>query len=816
MTDGRAYFLYLIPYLVSLGMSSIVGVYAWRHRQVPGAYLYSWVVFSQAIWISGYIFELTSASLDAKIFWDNIEWIASIAGPILFLAFTLEYTNRKLINPLLSWILMCLIPGCYLILLYTDKFHNLIRPDSRLVPGNPFSDLVYSFTLPSRILYIYLAGLVLWSFILLSQKFFHAQRLYRQQIGLVIIGGVIPLIGTTLTILGITFTSNRDTSPITFAIGNLFVALGLFRLRLFDVTPVAREAVIENMHDALILMDLKNRVIDLNPAAEAFTGRKAAEVVGHPADIAFTSRPEVVGLIQGEGELHSQIEIDRGDKTHQFELSASTFYNRRKQPGGRLVLVRDITERVAAEKELEQYRKNLEKMVARRTIDLIETNKRLSLEIDERKRTESALVASQINYKALSERLANLRTIDRAILAAESPQAIAQAALNHLQHMIHFNRANIATLDFEAGQGTYLALIDESESRPELGNCFKIDPVLADMDSKLRNGEIHLVEDLASKTNLTSMDKAMLEMGVQAFAVIPLKWKGEVIASLDLAKNTPEAFDQVDLEIAQEVADQLSLAIQQARLFEQVQHHAEQLEQRVHERTAQLEAANQELEAFAYSVSHDLRAPLRGMDGYSQALLEDYSSLLDELGKAYLQYIREASHHMSNLIDDLLRLSRIMRSEIHLVEVDLSTIANEITTEFRKAQPQREAFFDIQSGLVVKADPQLIRILLQNLLDNAWKFTSKHAIAHIEVGETEQEGVPVYYVRDDGAGFNMSYQDKLFQPFQRLHGTHEFEGSGIGLATAKRIIKRHNGRVWAEGAVEKGATIYFTVQGDPL
>jgi PAS domain S-box-containing protein len=236
-----------------------------------------------------------------------------------------------------------------------------------------------------------------------------------------------------------------------------------------------------------------------------------------------------------------------------------------------------------------------------------------------------------------------------------------------------------------------------------------------------------------------------------------------------------------------------------------------QLEQRVVERTAQLEAANAELEAFSYSVSHDLRTPLRSIDGFSQALLEDYMDKLDAPGQNYLQRVRLATQRMGQLIDDLLNLSRVTRSEMHRESVDLSAIAQMIATELQEAQPERQVEFQIVMGLVANGDSRLLRIVLENLLGNAWKFTGKHSRARIEFGRYSHDGVHTYFVRDDGAGFDMAYTDKLFGAFQRLHGAKEFQGTGIGLATVQRIIHRHSGRVWAEAAVEQGATFYFTL-----
>jgi PAS domain S-box-containing protein len=236
-----------------------------------------------------------------------------------------------------------------------------------------------------------------------------------------------------------------------------------------------------------------------------------------------------------------------------------------------------------------------------------------------------------------------------------------------------------------------------------------------------------------------------------------------------------------------------------------------ELEQRVAMRTAQLAAANKELEAFSYSVSHDLRAPLRSIDGFSQALLEDYTDKLDALGQNYLSRVRAATQRMAQLIDDLLNLSRVTRSEMRHQEVDLSALALSIATELQKTQPERQVEFQITPGLVANGDGRLLRIVLENLLGNAWKFTGNHPRAHIEFGITEHSGTHAYFVRDDGTGFDMAYADKLFGAFQRLHAFHQFEGTGIGLATVQRIIHRHSGRVWAEGAVEQGATFYFTL-----
>jgi signal transduction histidine kinase len=234
-------------------------------------------------------------------------------------------------------------------------------------------------------------------------------------------------------------------------------------------------------------------------------------------------------------------------------------------------------------------------------------------------------------------------------------------------------------------------------------------------------------------------------------------------------------------------------------------------ETQMHGVNTELLAANKELEAFSYSVSHDLRAPLRGIDGFSLALLEDYADKLDENGRDYLHRVRTATQRMGTLIDDLLNLSRMTRIDMRLENVDLGAIARSVAVELQKTQPERRVEFRIEEGLEAFVDSHLIRIALENLLGNAWKFTSKRESACIEFGRTNCDGRLTYYVRDDGAGFDPAYADRLFGAFQRLHDKNEFPGTGVGLATVQRIIHRHAGRIWAESAVERGATFYFTL-----
>lgn len=270
-------------------------------------------------------------------------------------------------------------------------------------------------------------------------------------------------------------------------------------------------------------------------------------------------------------------------------------------------------------------------------------------------------------------------------------------------------------------------------------------------------------------------------------------------------KNGQEFYALVSLSVTRDENDKptgfiyFSIDVTERRNFELL----------LQRRGIELETLNKELESFSYSVSHDLRAPLRSIDGFSQALLDEYSTNLDDTGRDYLSRIRRSAQRMGQLIDDILQLSRVSRSELTLEHVNLSVLASEITAELRERNSQRQADITIAPNLAAYCDKKLVRILMENLLSNAWKYTSKKPRAVIEIGSRLVDGETVYYIKDNGAGFEIKYAHRLFSAFQRLHRPDEFEGTGIGLATVQRIVKRHGGKIWAEAEPDKGATFYF-------
>jgi signal transduction histidine kinase len=288
--------------------------------------------------------------------------------------------------------------------------------------------------------------------------------------------------------------------------------------------------------------------------------------------------------------------------------------------------------------------------------------------------------------------------------------------------------------------------------------------------------------------------------------------RGYAVGAVDyLVKPVVPEFVRSKVAVFVELAKKSELLRRQTQLLVESEQAARELAETRAELVRDLEHKNRELESFSYAVSHDLRAPLRRIESFSRAVLESQGERLDDPGRRYLDRVREASQQMSQLIDDVLYLSRVTRADLREQDVDISGLATLILSRLQESEPARKVEVKVRPGVVVTGDGQLLRIALENLLENAWKFTGKQRDSRIEFGVTQASGEPTYYVRDNGAGFDMTYADRLFGPFQRLHPQDEFPGSGIGLATVQRIIHRHGGQVWAEGLVGQGATFQFTL-----
>jgi two-component system, sensor histidine kinase and response regulator len=330
----------------------------------------------------------------------------------------------------------------------------------------------------------------------------------------------------------------------------------------------------------------------------------------------------------------------------------------------------------------------------------------------------------------------------------------------------------------------FLTAFDKSYTHASRGyKIGAVDYMLKPFDTEILRAKVRVFIDLFRKTNEIKKLNATLERRVR-----------QRTADLEM----------VNARLMQQITERQQ-AEREIKLLN------EQLEKRVKERTADLTVANQELEAFCYSVSHDLRAPLRRVRMFVNLFQEEHGQELNESGEEFLRRIANSVDKMDALIGDLLRLSRVSRTTVTRQDVDLSEVARGIAGDLAQSNPDRKVRFEVKEGMTVEGDPKLLHVALYNLLNNAWKFTEQREESLIEVGTTNQDGETVFYVKDNGAGFDMEHADKLFQPFQRLHQESEFPGTGIGLAIVHRVIERHGGRVWAEGKPDRGATFHFTM-----
>lgn len=425
-------------------------------------------------------------------------------------------------------------------------------------------------------------------------------------------------------------------------------------------------------------------------------------------------------------------------------------------------------------------------------------------DITERKRTEQVLRESEEYFHFLSD------LSDETRMLAKSEEIMAVTARMLGEHL-HVSRCAYADVEQDGEQ--FSILHDYTDGCASTVGNYQLSRFGEWAATTVRSGKTLIIRDVDTELSEVEGVEMFNVIGIKALICCPLIKDGVLRAMMAVHQTTPRDWLPNEIAIVQDVVERCWATIERRTAEEKLHLLNVELEQRVAQRTIELETINKELEAFSYSVSHDLRAPLRAIDGFSKVVLEDYSNQLDEQGKNYLDRVRAATQRMGQLIDDMLVLSRITRAKMRRETVNLSAVANEVLEEFQKDQPESKVNWQVESKLLTEGDPQLLRIVMTNLLGNAWKYTGKNSVAKIEFGAiVNSDGTREFYVRDNGAGFDMAYADRLFGAFQRLHTSTEFPGTGIGLATVQRIIHRHGGKIRGDGVPNQGATFYFSLQ----
>jgi PAS domain S-box-containing protein len=520
------------------------------------------------------------------------------------------------------------------------------------------------------------------------------------------------------------------------------------------------DSVINSLPGLFYLFDKEGHFLSWNHNMEMLTGYSAEEIAKmsplefFPVDEQYRITEKIKEIfMRGQSTIEANLISKNGEKTPYF---LTGFHLKLEQQDYLIGMGIDITQRKQIEEQLMIYREHLEELVHERTLELESATRQLQKEMNERTVIADALRESEEKYRSIVDNIGigiSLIGPDMEILSLN----------RHMQQWFPHIEAAKKPVCYRAF------------NTPPKDEVCSYCPTC----NTLQDGQVHI-----------SVTETPVNGEIRNYRIIssPVRDKGgTIIAAIEMVEDVTER------KRSEEEIIRLNEALKNNIL--------------------QLENTNKELESFSYSVSHDLRSPLRSIDGFSKILVEDYGGKLDEEGRHYIQRVRNASQRMGQLIDDLLDLSRVSRQDMQVEPVDLSSLTNTIATDLRNAFPGRQVEFILQEGIAVYGDNRLLQILLENLLSNAMKFTARTEEAKIEFGAEDQAGELVYFVRDNGAGFDMTYSDKLFGAFQRLHSQDEFPGTGIGLAIVQRIVSRHSGRIWAHGVVGEGATFFFTLPG---
>ncbi|MGE5393142.1 MAG: PAS domain S-box protein [Candidatus Saccharibacteria bacterium] len=575
--------------------------------------------------------------------------------------------------------------------------------------------------------------------------------------------------------------------------------------------------LLESAPDAMVITNIQGKITMVNAQTETIFGYDRQEILGKEVEILIPQRfhhrhihhredyivnPKVRAMGHGM-ELYGR----RKDGTEfPVEVSLSPMHLIDDNELVVMSAIRDITRQKETEIEIKKLNENLELLVIERTSELelalmkekiarsemAKNQQRLALLTD-----ASQILASSLDYKKTLHELARLLvpgfadwcsfdefdengTMSRIVVTHADPE----------KEKLIYQLAKIYPADANTREGGY-GVLNTRQPR-------KFEDISDELMRSLSRNEDHY--------------QMLKQLSIKSAILVPLIIRDKIFGIMSMVcSDSNRRFSEEDYIFTLELARRITLAVENTSIYRELQESNTDLEDRVARRTLELEAINKELEAFSYSVSHDLRAPLRSIDGFSNKILKDYGTLFDDQAKDYFSRVMNASRHMGHLIDDLLKLARISRMELHPEEINLTEIARNIAEELQETNPERKAEFLINENLKAKGDRSLVQVVLQNLLDNAWKYSKNTPVTRIEFGSFRQDNRTVYFIKDNGVGFDMKYVDKLFGAFQRLHSVTEFEGTGIGLATVNRIIRRHHGSIWAESEINKGTTFFFTL-----
>jgi PAS domain S-box-containing protein len=768
--------------------------YSFRQRAAPGGLAFAATLAFFVEWSLGYFFELNSATQAGAVLWDNVQFIGSSGSAAAVLVFALQYTDHSRGRDRRLWSLLALEPVLTTLAAFTNPWHGLIRTTLTFTQSGAFPVLSYGYGPWLLLAAAYEYCLLLLTAGLLVRYLVRASPAHRPQIALTLAGISVPWVGTILTVLGLVPlpAAHLDITPLTFSLGSVLWALGVFRYGLFDIVPVARAALMEGIPDGVLVLDLQNRVVDLNRRAERLITQTAAQAVGRPVEQVLAAWPEVVerflNVREGEGELS----LPLGDQPRHYHVRVAPLYGRPGEMIGRLIVVQNITARKQLEAILRAPNEALEARVRQRTAEL-----------------QAEIAGRQAAQAALQQRVAELsaiNTISQILVAQPEPQALLEhageqirAAFNCpvLYIALHDPDTNLVNIHYEYGDGRRLP----ASSLP--------------YGSGLTAWVMQTRQPLLINTDWAQTAAgygAIYTDGLPARASlhVPLLVADRAIGALSLQDMEREnAFTLDDQRLLSTIAATLAVAIDNARLGAELRLKLAERETLIRE----LAARNADLERFTYTVSHDLKSPLISIRGFLGYLEQDMAAGNQERLQDDLTRITQATDKMYRLLNELLEFSRVGRQRNPPETLPMGEIVNEarLLTDGRLAARGVEVVVAPHLPSVRGDRVRLVEVV-QNLLDNAAKFMGSQPAPRVEIG-VRPGTEPVFYVRDNGQGIEAAYLEMVFGLFDKLDA--QSDGTGIGLALVRRIVETHGGRIWAESdGPGQGTTFCFTLPGE--